>query len=148
MLISWLSWPEVFMSRLEACSTIAQRKPCGVGILPARQSPPGRESLATKSNTLQAPPRSLSIAMALRPLRLRGSTPSMPRCPPRPLQRRDRDVDPGHHLRHTLVIEGVGGIGDLVVVGVAVERGVGDHHRIPALAPEVEVIGEVDPWNE
>jgi len=54
------------MSRLEACSTTAQQHLCGAGILPALQSPTGRKRVATKPNTLQAPPCSLSIVMALR----------------------------------------------------------------------------------
>jgi len=51
----WSNTTHRSMSRLEACSTTAHRKYCGAGILPALQYRTGRESVTTKSNTLQAP---------------------------------------------------------------------------------------------
>lgn len=50
-------------------------------------------------------------------------------------------------LRHALVFERVGRIARRMIIRVAVERRVGEHHSGIAEGPVVEVIREVDTWD-
>ena len=50
-------------------------------------------------------------------------------------------------LRHALVFERVGRIARRMIIRVAVERRVGEHHSGITKSPVVEVIREVDTWD-
>ena len=47
-------------------------------------------------------------------------------------------------LGQAMVVEGVGEVGELVVVGIAQEAGVGDHEGGVVLVPEGAVVGETN----
>src|SRR5688500_3703135 len=49
-----------------------------------------------------------------------------------------------HDLGHAVVVERVGGVPRRVIPVIAIEGGVGDHHRPVAVGPEAAVVGKVD----
>jgi hypothetical protein len=59
-----------------------------------------------------------------------------------------RGVDLMDQLRHALVVERVARIARRMMIRVAVERRVGEHHSGITKSPVVEVIREVDTWME
>src|ERR671924_514626 len=63
-------------------------------------------------------------------------------------EQNDRSCQALHHLRHACVVDSLRRVLRRVVVGVAVERGVRDHHGPVAFAPEGELIAPRDTRRE
>src|SRR6266487_2603159 len=58
-----------------------------------------------------------------------------------------RGVNLMDQLRHALVFERVGRIARRMIIRVAVERRVGEHHSGITKSPEIAMIREVDTWD-